>query len=63
MRLVRPDLVTGALDVAQDALGAVEEFLPGLGQPHAAIGAGEQGGVELVLKALHMPGQSRLRDL
>ena len=63
MRLVRPDLVAGALDVAQDALGAVEQLLPGLGQPHAAVGAGEQGGVELVLEPLDVPGQCRLRNL
>ena len=58
MRLVRADLVAGALDVAQDALRAVEQLLAGLGQPHAAIGAGEQGRVELVLEPLDMPGQA-----
>ena len=63
MRLVGADFVAGALDIAQDALGAVEQFLAGLGQPDAAIGAGEQGSVELVLEPLHLPGQRRLCDL
>ena len=63
MRLVRPDLVTRPLDIAQDALRALEQFLPTLGQPHAAVGAGEQGDVELVLEPLDMSGQSRLSDV
>ena len=63
MRLVRPDLVTRALDVAQDALRALEQLLPALGQPHAAVGAREQRDVELVLEPLDMPGQSRLGDV
>jgi hypothetical protein len=33
MRVLRPDLVAGALDIAQDADRAVEQFLPGLGRP------------------------------
>ena len=65
MRVVRADFVAGALDVAQDALGAVEQLVAGLGQPDAAVGAGEQGGAELVFQPLHVAGQApagRLRD-
>jgi hypothetical protein len=63
MRLVRPDLVTGSLDVAQYALGTLQQFLTAFGQPHAAVGAGKQRDVEFLLKALNMPGESRLRDM
>ena len=35
-------------------------FSPGLGQPHAAIGAGEQRHPKLFLEPLHVPGQRRL---
>ena len=62
MRVLGADLVAGALDVAQDAGGAVEQLLPGLGQPHAAIGAGEQRDVELLLEPLDVAGQRRLGD-
>jgi hypothetical protein len=41
MRGVSADLVAGAFDIAQDALGAFEQSQPGLGQPHAAIDTGE----------------------
>ena len=63
MRVLGADLVAGALDVAQDTGRAVEQLLPGLGQPHAAIGAGEQRDGELVLEALDMAGQRRLGDV
>src|SRR5271166_2405368 len=62
MRLVSSDLVAGPLDIAQDALRALEQPLTAFGQPHAAVGAGEQGDVELVLEPLDMPGESRLGD-
>ena len=54
------DLVAGALDVAQDAGGAVEQALAGLGQAHAAVDAGEQGGTEFFLEPLHLACQRRL---
>jgi hypothetical protein len=60
---VSPDLVTRPLDVAQDALRALKQPLPALGQPHTAIGTREQRDVELVLKPLDMPSQSRLGDV
>ena len=63
MRLVGADLVAGPLDVAQDALRAFEQFVAGLGQPHAAVCADEQRRVELVLEPLHVPGQRGLGDL
>ena len=56
---MRSDLVAGALEIAQNALRAVEQFLPGLGQPHATVGAGEQRRVEFVFEPLDMPGQRR----
>src|SRR5260221_650101 len=43
MRLVGANLVPGPLDITQDALRAFEQFVPGFGQPHAAVGAREQG--------------------
>ena len=63
MGVLRPDLVAGALDVAQDADRAFEQFLARLGQPHAAIGAGEQRHPELFLEPLHVPGQRRLGEM
>ncbi len=63
MGLVRADLVTGALDVAKDALRALEQFLAPFGQPHAAVGAGEQGDVELLLEPLDVPRESRLGNM
>ena len=63
MRVLRADFVAGALDVAQDARRAVEQLLPRLGQPHAAIGAGEQHDVELFLEPLDVPRQRRLGDM
>src|SRR6516164_1256015 len=63
MRFMRPDLVPGSLEVTQDALRALKQLLPAFGQPHAAIGAREQGDVELVLEPLDMPGESRLSDV
>ena len=63
MRFARPDLVAGSLEVAQDALRALKQLLPAFGQPHAAIGAREQGDFELVFEPLDMPGQRRLRDV
>ena len=56
------DFVAGALDVAQDAGGAVEQALAGLGQAHAAVDAGEQGGTEFFLEPLHLACQRRLGD-
>ena len=56
------DFVAGALDVAQDAGGAVEQALAGLGQADAAIDAGEQRGAKFFLQPLHLPRQRRLRD-
>ena len=44
-------------------VGAVEQFLPGLGQPHAAIGAREQRHPKLLFEPLHVPGQRRLRQV
>jgi hypothetical protein len=63
MRRVSPDLVTRPLDVAQDALRALEQPLPAFGQPHPAVGAREQGDVELVLEPLDMPGEGGLSDM
>ena len=63
MGLVSPDFVTRPLDVAQDALRALEQLLPAFGQPHTAIGAREQRDVELVLEPLDMPGQGWLSDV
>jgi hypothetical protein len=63
MRGVRADLIAGPFDIAQDALGAFEQSLTGLGQPHAAIGPREKRRVELVLEPLHVPSQGRLRNL
>jgi hypothetical protein len=63
MRLVRADFVTRPLDVAKDALRALEQFLASFGQPHAAIGAGEQGDVELLLEPLDVPRESRLGNM
>ena len=60
---VSADLVAGPFDIAQDALGAFEQSLPGLGQAYAAIGAGEQWRVELVLEPLHMTRERGLGDL
>src|SRR5437870_4214582 len=62
MGVLGTDLVAGALDVAQDALGIFQQLLPRLGQPHAAIGAGEQRHSELLFQALDMPGQRRLGE-
>src|SRR5204862_1596942 len=62
MRFLRPDLVAGALDVAQDAHRAFEQLLAGLGQPDPAIGSGEQRHPELLFEPLHMAGQRRLRQ-
>src|SRR5438270_220368 len=42
--------------------GALKELLAGLGQAHAAIGAGEQRHPQLLLEPLHMPGQRRLGE-
>ena len=58
-----PDFVSRPLDIAQDALSALEQFLPALGQPHTAVRAREQRNAELVLEPLDMPGQSRLGDV
>ena len=63
MRVLGADFVAGAFQVAQDPRGAFEQFLARFGQPHAAIGAGEQPDVQLFLEPLHMPGQRRLRDM
>src|SRR6266850_4050262 len=63
MRLLGSDLVTGSLDVAQDALGALKQLLTAFGQPYPPVCAGKQSDVELVLKALDMPGESRLGDV
>ena len=63
MGVLGADFVAGALDVAQDAGGAFQQLLAGLGQPDAAIGAGEQRHAELLLEPLHMPGQRRLREV
>ena len=42
MRLVSPDLVTCTLNIAQNALRALEKLLAAFGQPHATVGAREQ---------------------
>src|SRR5439155_11538529 len=39
------------------------QFVTDLGQPHAAICAGEQWRIELVLEPLHVPSERRLGDL
>ena len=62
MGVLGADLVAGALDVAQDARGVFQQLLPRLGQPHAAIGTGEQRHPQLLFQALDMPGQRRLRE-
>src|ERR1700680_1501053 len=62
MGVLGADLVAGALDFAQDALGVFQQLLSRLGQPHAAIGAGEQRHPELFLQALDLPGQRRLGE-
>src|SRR5262245_26711169 len=63
MGVLRPDLVAGALDVAQAAGRAIEQLLPRLGQSNAGVGAGEQRDIELVLEPLDVAGQRRLRDV
>ena len=63
MGLVRADLIAGALDVAKNALRALEQFLTPFGQPYAAVGAGEQGDVELFLEPLDVPRESRLGNM
>ena len=62
MGVLCPDLVAGALDVAQDACRAFEQLLAGLGQPHAAVGPGEERHPELLFEALNMAGQRRLGE-
>ena len=52
---VSADLIAGPFDVAQDALRAFEQLVASLGQAYAAVGAGEERGVELVLQSLHVP--------
>src|ERR1700737_2470240 len=63
MRLLGSDFVAGSLDVAKDALRALEQFLAAFGQPHAAVGAGEYGDVERLREPLHGPRESRLGDM
>jgi hypothetical protein len=63
MRLVGPDFVAGPLQVAQDALRALEQLLPAFSEPHAAVSASEQSDLKLVFEPLDMPGQRRLGDV
>src|SRR5438132_738249 len=63
MGLVSPDLVTGTLDIAQDALRALEQLLAAFGQPYTPVCAGEQSDVKLVFETLDMSGESRLGDV
>src|SRR5262249_43282436 len=56
-------LVTRALDVAQDALRALQQPLTAFGQSHTAIGARKQCDIEFVLEPLNMPGKRRLCDV
>ena len=58
-----PDLVPCPLDVAQDALRALEQLLPALGQPHTTVHTREQGDVELIFEPLDMPGERRLGNM
>ena len=62
MRVVGTDFVAGALNVAQDAIGALAQFLAGLGEADATVDAGEQRDAEFVVQPLYLTRQSRLCD-
>ncbi len=56
------DFIAGAFHVPQDPIGAIAQFLAGLGEPDAPVDPGEQRDAELVFQPLDLACQGRLRD-